>query len=110
MLKWRIYYSDDSIFDSTQGAIPNDKRRGLICIIFYDRDGVRRILHRHDFYFWISTVGQWSGGDVFGVLDRMLESLPLEYLCQGRSVSNKKFRAIFSRADHDRDFPQSQLS
>ncbi len=105
MIDWRIYYSDESTFDSSQGSPQDAPAYGVICIIYSNELVGRIIMHRWDWYYWVPDEGQWWGSDLFGVLDRLLHRLPTIALCQGRNVSNKTYSKIMGMADKDKDFP-----
>ncbi len=104
-MNWRIYYTDGSTFDNSQGKCEDAPAFGVVCIVYPDKLVGRVILHRHDWYYWIGEEEGWSGGDIYGLLDRLLHRLPTEAVLQGRNVSNKMFRNIMARADKDPDFP-----
>lgn len=105
MPDWKIYYGDGSSFDERQGSPLAAPAFGVICIVFPDDLVGRIILHRHDWYYWLASEGRWSGGDIHGLLDRLLNNLEVAAVKQGRSVSNDTFRGIMRLADKDVDFP-----
>ena len=100
---WRIYYTDGSTFNDNQGSPEDAPAFGVVCIVHPNGLVGRVILHRHDWYYW--TEDGWSGGDLHGLLDRLLHRLSTTAVLQGRSVANKVFREIMARADKDPDFP-----
>ena len=102
---WRVYYSDKTTFDSTQGK-PNDAPGyGVVCIVQPDKIVGRMIMHGWDYYYYVESENQWWGSDLQGVLDRFCHRLEMSALCQGRNVANTEFRAIMEAADKDKDFP-----
>lgn len=110
-MDWRIFYSDGSTFDSTQGRSGDAPAFGIVCIVSPNDLVGREILHGHDFYYWIPPAdgipGYWSGGDARGVFDRLLFRLPFVALLEGRNVRRDVFLNIMSIADKDKDFPPS---
>lgn len=105
MPSWKIYYDDGSTFNNFQVSAIDAPSFGVICIVFPDDLVGRIILHRHDWYYWIPSEGRWSGGDIHGLLDRLLHNLGTIAIKQGRSTSNATFRQIMGLADKDKDFP-----
>lgn len=103
--KWKIYYDDGSTFDERQGDVTAAPAFGVVCIIFPDDLVGRIILHRHDWYYWVASEGRWSGGDIHGLLDRLLNNLEMTAVKQGRNTSNDAFWTIMGLADKDIDFP-----
>lgn len=104
-LKWRIYYDDGSTFDNTQGSPVRAPGWGVICIVNPDPIVGRVIRQSFDFYYWVPDEGQWWGSDLTGLLDRLINRLPIEAVCAGRMISFENYQAIISRADKDQDFP-----
>jgi hypothetical protein len=102
---WRIYYSSGDTFDSNQGKPEDAPSFGIICIVAINDLVGRSILHRRDWYWWESDEETWSGGDIYGLLDRLLHRLPTEAIGQGRTVPTKAFSDIMGQADKDPDFP-----
>lgn len=104
-LQWRIYYGDGSTFDNTQGEPDESPALNVQVITIIDPDVGRLLLHRYDFYWYDFDHAIWSAGDIFGMFD---------YLCQpgikvvrfGRSIVNREYREIVTRAGSDPDFPR----
>ena len=103
-INWRIYYSDKSTFDSTQGEPCDAPGYGVICIVQPDDDTGRLIMHKWDFYYYVPSTGQWWGSDLQGLLDRLSARLPVVAMCQGRSVTTRLYGEILGMADKDIDF------
>lgn len=102
---WRIYYADGSTFDNLQGDPEDAPAFGVIAVVQPDERVGRQVIHQWDWYYWNSDAGQWWGGNLFGVLDRLLNRLPLGALLQGRMESSEKYSEIINRATNDPDFP-----
>lgn len=109
-MKWRIYYDDGSTFDNTQGKPEQAPPFGVLCIVAFNKDNGRSIFHKWDFYYYNTTVENWFGCDMFGLLDQLCHdnTNALKAVKQGRTVSNKQFRKILAKAVHDPDFPKQQ--
>jgi len=103
--KWRIYYSDGSTFDSTEGEPHEAPTEGFICAVGYDFAGGRYIQHKHDFYCWHSGEARWWGVDRFGLHD-LLRRNELYAYKEGRSVPGEWYRELMRRAHEDADFPR----
>lgn len=102
MLSWRIYYSDDSTFDSSQGEPHESPPLGVQAIVQPDPDMGRVIEWGKDYYWWVGD--RWDGGDLFGLFD-YLSQPGVKVVRFGRSMSNAAFRAVYARAVADQDFP-----
>lgn len=101
MTVWTIYYDDGSTFTHLNGDPVDAPPFGMVVIAQKPVDKPRSLIHGTDFYYWNSDEGEWWGTDWTGVLDRMLNRLPLSALLQGRMVSDTKYRETLRRADRD---------
>lgn len=105
-VRWKIFYSDRSTFDSTQGDPSKSPKMGIICIVYPDELVGRVIMHKWDFYYWHPIEMQWWGTDIFGVvLDLFMDDQPHKAGRSGRNASNKNYQEIMAAADKDPDFP-----
>lgn len=104
MLRWRIYYDDGGTFDSGQGSPSDAPPFGVVAIVQPEPTIRRVIATGFDWYYWVDAEQQWWGGDLSGVLDRMLHRKPVEHLLMGRSIDHKSYQEIMRRADEDPDF------
>jgi hypothetical protein len=102
--EWRIYYSNETTFDSDQGEPHDAPSEGFLCAIGYDETGKRYIMHGWTFYQWDTETNQWWGMDQFGLFDRLRRNLVYAYK-EGRTVSRKRWEEIMVRANNDPDFP-----
>ena len=106
MIDWRVYYSDGSTFDSTQGAPHDATAVDVQAIVMRDPDpgsarGVgRQILSGKDYYYF--EHGQWFSCDIFGLYDFLIRNGLVLF---GRNVSDEKFEATYAKALTDPDFP-----
>lgn len=68
--EWRIYYDDASTWDSSQGDPWDAPRKdGVIAVLHFDKRQNWRILHKHDWYYYLhDTNPAWWGGDLTGLL------------------------------------------
>ena len=105
MLDWRIYYGDESTFSSDDGEPQDAPSRDVQVIASpYERVG-RRLVNRHDFYWYDVTDREWRGGDFFGFWDYLtLTGLKIPKF--GRNIKLEDFDAIYQRAKNDPDFPR----
>lgn len=105
MILWRIYYSDGSTFDNTQGGPSEAPRRGVqIILIKHGRKGVRK-LRLADYYLWSPTMTRWlEAQDSAAVIVRALME-PHIILLAGEYISEEDHGRILIEADNDPDFP-----
>lgn len=69
-MKWRIYYTDGTTFDSTMGEPEDAPCWGVAAISQVDPDSGRAGVAGVDNYWWESDIQCWSGGDDTGVRDQ----------------------------------------
>ena len=105
MADWRIYYDDDSTFDSTMGAPVDAPAFGVICIVNPHPDHGRVIMNGWDWYYYHSEEEGWWGADIHGLVDHLLHNLPFQALKQGRNAPDKDWQRILAKAIADPDFP-----
>lgn len=103
-LLWRIYYDDGGTFSSADGTPACAPPFGVVAIVQPEPTVKRVIASGFDWYYYVDSEQQWWGGDLAGVLDRMLHRKPVEYLLMGRSVDHATYHEIMRRADEDPDF------
>ncbi len=105
-MKWRIYFSDGSTFDSSQGNPIDASKHGVICIVYPHELIGRIIMHGWDFYYYVPDSPEpWWGSDIHGVLDRAAYHGTLYALKYGRNVTNGRYAEVMGMADKDLDFP-----
>lgn len=102
---WRIYYDDESTFDSSMGEPMNTPGFGFICIVQPDELVGRMIMWGWDRYYWVPADAQWWGSDDRSIGIRQARRLETVAPSYGANVSNTLFRKIMAAADHDPDFP-----
>ncbi len=104
-MNWRIYYSDGLTFDSTQGEPEAALGMGVVCIVQADRTVGRSMLTGWDFYYY-HTDGRWWGCDQWGLMDRLVNRLPVRAVSLGRTVPEPEYADVIERASTDADFPR----
>lgn len=104
-VRWRVYYDDGFTFSNEDGVPEQAPAFGVICIVSIDDLVGRVILHRRDWYYWSPKTEGWWGGDIHGLLDRLLHRIPTDAVCQGRTISDEAYRDIMAAADRDPDLP-----
>lgn len=102
--EWRIYYSDGTTFDSTQGTQEDAPARGFLCAIGYNELGERYIMHGWDHYWWDRASEQWWGCDRDGLIDQLCENRVWAYK-MGRTVTKLEWDRVILEASYDPDFP-----
>lgn len=108
---WRLYYADESTFDSSMGAPIEVPPFGLICALYPDKNDSahnvgRIIMHGWNHYYWNRDYREWWGCDYDGMIYRLANRLPFEAYVQGATVATVKYQAIMDRAHKDPDFPR----
>lgn len=109
MVEWRIYYGDESTFDSTQGDPEDAPSHGVVCIVMNDPDVGRLILKSWDWYYFKRSDEKgdwgWYGADIYGMLDWfMSEPRICSSLKMGRTFANPRYQAVCNAALEDTDF------
>jgi hypothetical protein len=101
---WRIWYSDGTTV-SGQGAPPDDvPGYGVEAIAQPDpTPGVGNVGYRRlggfDWYYWRVDDQEWAGamGDA-SIWDLILHREPIACVCQGRRISDVRYKAILDEA------------
>lgn len=98
---WRIYYADDTTFDSTQGTWEDAPADGVICVLRPDEKNTSAHLSERDFYM------KPPGHDEVIVTDDLGPQLrALKWIKFGLWIPREKYQEIMGRAIHDTDFPR----
>jgi hypothetical protein len=105
MTKWRIYYADESTFDSSMGTIYEAPSFGVICIVQPNELAGRSIVSGYDWYYYCPDINEWWQSDIHGLTDRLLHNLPTVAVKQGRSAPDPIFQRILEAAILDPEFP-----
>jgi len=103
--KWKIYYADESIFDSTMGTPEEAPSFGVICIVQPNEYTGRTIVSGYDWYYYNLEIGEWWQSDIHGLVDNMLHNFPVKAVKQGRNAPDPIFKRIMATAIKDPDFP-----
>ena len=106
MVTWRVYYTDGSTFDSTDGE-PRDAP-GLGAQVIIQRDSDSRIgsylAFGGTYYFW--KEGRWFACDREGFWQYFFHNKydHEKVALMGESVGNEIWNKILRRAKEDKDF------
>ena len=103
-MKWRIYYDDESTFDSTMGdpeAAPTD---GFVVCVGIGKDGNRYKMMGWDFYRFDTATQQWWGHNIYGILGRLRGNMEVRALKEGRTMDTAPYQALCDAAHRDPDF------
>lgn len=115
LLRWRIYYDDDSVADNESTPDAFDvPALGVIAIVKADLEVGRLVVSECHYYCYRPDERTWYGvgrGDTLsaGLVDYLIQPGPRKVIF-GRTISNAKFDAIMKRALNDVDFPAKSAS
>lgn len=105
-IKWRVYYSDSSTFDSEQGEPKDAPGMGVIVIVQRDADPRvgSYLAHRGDYYFWMDE--RWFACDREGVWQYLYNNKfdHEKVSLMGQSAGNERYETILREAKMDKDF------
>jgi len=114
MIDWRIYYGDETTFDSTQGN-PNDAPTlNIVSIVSMEKKGFKEVhdvgrivFHQWDYYIYRTSIGWYGVKGEVDLLDHLLSSFKdIEVILKARMVELNTFKKIFKRSIEDPDFPR----
>ena len=109
-LKWRIYYGDGTTVDSSQCDVYDVPARNVQVAASHTPDPQHSTgclpVHRKDYYWWEPDCEEWSGGDLFGLFDYLIQPGPKKVLF-GRTIEADDYRRIIKAACEDRDLMRS---
>jgi hypothetical protein len=105
MLKWRVYYDDDSTFDSSQGSPADSPGWGVVACVSIDKVEGHTLQSLSDYYVYDPSCG-WVGVDLCGLFDRLGNRVPTEAVCFGRMLPNTVYERVYDKALNDPDFPR----
>ena len=101
MPEWRIYYSDSSTFDDSDGW-PDEAPGWSVQIIASTSEELgRRVECKSDYYIYYN--GEWIGLDFVGLMDHLVNELGVVKV--GRMLPKEQFRKVYDQALNDPDFP-----
>lgn len=110
MIDWKIWYSDYSTFDSSQGVPADAPGMGVICIVTPDSDCGCYAHAMSDYYIYTGTehpwlgIDKWLGVDWIGFIDYM-QHPGHKVVKFGRNVASEIFHDILRQSHNDPDFP-----
>ena len=104
---WKIYYSDGSTFDDSQGGAVEAPGLGIVVISYTLSTGDRSLLYGWDYYFFNSEYIDWQGADLFGLLDNLTNDRKnvLRAVKAGRTIPLERFNEILHSAIVDDYIP-----
>lgn len=105
-MRWRIYYDDESTFDSSMGEPEQAPSYGVICIVQPHEDSGRIVVSGYDWYYYVPDIDEWWQSDIHGLTDRLCHNMPTFAVKQGRSAPDVIYKRIIARAIHDPEFPR----
>lgn len=97
-VKWKIYYSDKTTFDNTQGLPEDAPTVGVICIKHFIEGGWR-IQAFTDFYIW-EVESEWWGADQAGFWQYMFKP-GIKIVKIGTNIKDEPFKDIMKLARED---------
>ena len=113
VLRWRIYYGDESTIDSSQCDVYDLPVLNVQVAACHTDDPEHSTglmpIHRKDYYWWEpseESTGGWGGGDLFGLFDYLMRPGPRKVLF-GRTIETETYKRIIKRACEDRELMRS---
>jgi hypothetical protein len=106
-VKWRIYYGDGSIFDSSQGNPEDAPPDNVQIVVDRDPEVGRVLLTSFAGFYWFEA-GRWFAcldQQGYGLFD-YLRRPGLKIVKFGRTMETEAFREIYARAAQDTGFPR----
>jgi hypothetical protein len=101
-MKWKVYYDNGNTFSDLDGLPEDAPCRGVQAIVRTDPDVGRRICRTDNFYVFDT---EWKGVDQFGLYD-YLSDTGLKIVKFGRTIGDREYEAVLSKAVNDPDFPR----
>jgi len=98
-ITWRIYYADNSTFDSSQGEPENAPSIGVIAIKHFI-EGEWRIQAFTDYY--VREKDEWWGADAPGFWQYMFRP-GCKVVKFGTNIKDEPFQKIMAKAREDTD-------
>ena len=106
MIEWRIYYSDGSTFDSSQGTPDDAPAFGVHVILqLADNGRLRDPVVGADYYLF-SESGKWVGADLVALIEKLANRVPFSGFLVGRWEPTDEYLAVLRKSEKDADFPQ----
>lgn len=105
MLRWRIYYGDESTSSDQDGPPELAPARDVQIIVCNDPSGIRGAIYRHEWYWFVD--GEPYGGSAEDLHDHLMNDRErrVHGIKKARSTPCLRFNAIKARALSDPDFP-----
>ena len=105
MSQWKIWYHDRSTYSLADGPLSGVPLYGVICItqkVIDPTDDIEKHVRIDgpDFYHWMDS--EWVGIDFDGIIDRLLNRMPIEHLITGRWIPRRAYLEILKDADEQR--------
>lgn len=101
-MRWRIYYGDGTTWNDDAFAAP---ARNVQMIAVADPNHGWYLCRSSDYYWYLADSDTWQSGDLFGLFDYLIEPGKKRVLF-GRTITNREFEAILTRAYNDPEIPQ----
>lgn len=101
---WRIYYSDGTRFDNTQGGPVDAPKRGVQCINVQHAEFGRRCLTQASWYIWSPTANAWLNQEDTAICMLRVVVEPWTVVLAGEYIDETDFTRIRQKAFGDPDF------
>ncbi len=110
MLKWKVYYADNSTFSSDDGEPWEAPGYGVQAVCQPEPDVGLETLHAFDYYIY--RRGCWLGiGGHDGLVDHMISYAPeIKAVLAGRQIPRQDYQVVMRLALHDPDFPRKSAT
>jgi hypothetical protein len=103
-IRWRVYYGDGSIYDDDNGEAWDAPTRNVQFVLTSSPEHNWDLCRFYDYYWYLPELDRWSGGDIFGLFDYLIEPGQKKVLF-GRTITNAEFQKVFDRACADQSAP-----
>lgn len=96
MIRWCIFYSNNSRFSHEDGDPANAPLYGVIAVVQEDQKPAS-VWHQSDFYWWRPDMGCWHSGDIHGFL-RESAAYGATWVKQGETIHADHYAALMADA------------
>ena len=108
-MQWLVYYGDGTTYSDEDGSPELAPKRNVQAVVVADDKVGRRIERSNDFYIYVPDRGIWRGVEQFGLYDYLIDD-GYKIILFGRTLTDKEYSDIWSRATKDEGLPFKSAS